>query len=169
MPVAYLPDKRWTERFPLWQLPFVAEVAIALAATAAAAALRYAIGDSLPPGFPFLTFFPAVIVTAFLLGSRTGTLTALFSGLAAWFWFLPPTGSLALDYGKLVAMAFFVFITTTEIALVHWMQRSNSLLFAEPDANARLADTRELLCRELQHRVSNNLQMVAALLSLQRR
>lgn len=36
-------------------------------------------------------------------------------------------------------------------------------------SSARLAATRELLFRELQHRVSNNLQMVAALLTVQRR
>lgn len=169
MPVASSPDRRWAERLPLWQLSLVAEVAVALAVAAAAATSRFLIGDGLPPGFPFVTFFPAVIVTAFLLGSRAGTLTAIFSGLAAWYWFIPPTGSFALDYGKIIAMAFFVFITVTEIILVHWMQRSNSLLTAEREANARLAKTRELLFRELQHRVSNNLQMVAAMLSLQRR
>jgi hypothetical protein len=37
--------------------------------------LRFWIDETLPPGFPFLTFIPAVIITAFLAGSRAGALS----------------------------------------------------------------------------------------------
>jgi two-component sensor histidine kinase len=144
-------------------------VAAALAAVFFATVLRFAIDSALPPGFPFLTFFPVVILLAFTLGLRAGVLTAVLAGLASWYWFLPPSGSFSLTRNEAIAMAFYCFITATEIALVHWMQHSNRLLAAEREANRRLAETRELLFRELQHRVSNNLQVVAALLSVQRR
>lgn len=134
-----------------------------------ASGLRFAINSQLPAGFPFLTYFPVVIVTAFVLGTRAGVLTAIWSGLASWYWFVPPFAAFTLEHSQRIALLFYAFITGTEIALVHWMQRSNRLLVAEREANARLADTRELLFRELQHRVSNNLQMVAALLTVQRR
>jgi two-component sensor histidine kinase len=165
---ALSPEGRWTERFPLWRLGLAADLALALAVTAAAAGLRFLLDGSLP-GLPFITFFPAVILVAFVAGSRAGTLTAVFSGLTAWYWFLHPVDSFALDLGGAMALALFVLVTATQIVLVHWMQRSNSLLVAEREANGRLAETRELLFRELQHRVSNNLQMVAAMLTIQRR
>jgi two-component sensor histidine kinase len=160
---------RWSERFPLWRLGVVADVLVAVVVSAGAALLRYAIDDSLPAGLPFITFFPSVILIAFMLGIRAGTLTAIFSGLIAWYGFLNPVSSLALDFSGRMAMVLYVFITTTQIVLLHWMQRSNRMLVAEREANARLARTRELLFRELQHRVSNNLQMVAALLTIHRR
>jgi two-component sensor histidine kinase len=130
--------------------------------------MRWAVGSHLPPGFPFLTYFPLVIVTAFMLGVRAGTITAVLSGLAAWYWFIPPAG-FTVDEGTAVALLFYAFITGTEVMLVHWMQRANRQALVERESNARLAETQTLLFRELQHRVSNNLQMVAALLSLQRK
>lgn len=161
-------EPRWTERFPVARLPIIGDVAVAAAASGVAYIARLAADPFLPPGFPFLTFFPAVILTSFLLGSRAGALTAVFAGLLAWYKFIPPAG-FQLERGSAMAMALYMFITATEVALVHWMQRSNQLLLAEREENARLAETRALLFRELQHRVSNNLQVAAALLTMQRK
>lgn len=163
------PRGRWTERYPLADLGPIGDLLVAMATVLVATGVRWLIDSHLPAGFPFLTYFPAVLVTAFVLGTRAGIFTGILSGLASWYWFLPPVGSFALGANAWVALLFYVFITSTEIALVHWMQRSNGLLQVEREANARLAETRELLFRELQHRVSNNLQMVAALLTVQRR
>lgn len=151
------------------RLPLAGDLLVALVATAFATLLRWAIDGLLPGGFPFLTYFPVVLVTAFILGTRAGIVTAVLSGMTTWYLFIPPFGSWELERAGLVAMLFYAFITSTEIALVHWMQRSNHALVAEREANLRLAETRELLFRELQHRVSNNLQTVAALLTVQRR
>lgn len=49
------------------------------------------------------------------------------------------------------------------------MQAANRQLAAERELSRSLANTRELLFRELQHRVSNNLQVAAGLLTLQKR
>jgi two-component sensor histidine kinase len=49
------------------------------------------------------------------------------------------------------------------------MQRSNRALLVERETSAQLAATHKLLFRKLQHRVSNNLQVVAARLTVQRR
>lgn len=160
---------RWTERYPLARLPLLGDLGGAVAAVALATLVRFAVDSELPPGFPFLTYFPIVILLAFTLGSRAGIITAVLGGLASWHWFLPPGDTFELTKNSAIALAFYGFITATEITLVHWMQRSNRLLVAEREANGRLAETRELLFRELQHRVSNNLQMVAALLTVQRR
>ena len=169
MPGASPPRGRWTERYPLARLGLAGDLLVAVTGCVLATAVRFLLADELPPGFPFLTYFPVVILGAFVFGTRAGVLTAILSGLSAWYWFLPPTSSWQLSGNGQVAMAFYAFITVTEIALVHWMQRANRNLVAARETNARLAETRELLFRELQHRVSNNLQMVAALLTVQRR
>ena len=169
MPDASPSAARWSERYPTARLGLIGDLAASSLATALAYILRHAIDTHLPPGFPFLTFFPVVILLSFVLGTRAGVLTAIFSGLTAWYSFVPPNYSWVLNSAAQVAMLFYVFITATEVTLVHWMQRSNRALFVEREATRRLAETRELLFRELQHRVSNNLQMVAALLTVQRR
>lgn len=165
----FLNHGRWTERYPLARLGLVGDFAVAVIGVAVATWVRFAIDSELPPGFPFLTYFPVVLLSAFVLGTRAGIVTALLAGAASYYWFIHPGGVLDLTHNGAIAMAFYSFITGTEIALVHWMQRSNRLLRDQREATARLAETRELLFRELQHRVSNNLQMVAALLTVQRR
>jgi two-component sensor histidine kinase len=162
------PARRWLERLPVAQGRPVLGVAATLALVTAAWALRWAADPVLPPGFPYVTFFPAVIVTSFLFGVRLGALSALLCGLIAWQQFIPPAG-FALSRASAIALAFYAFVVATDIVLVHWMQRANRKLAAERETNRVLADMRELLFQELQHRVSNNLQVAAALLALQRR
>ncbi|PZQ19983.1 MAG: histidine kinase, partial [Sphingopyxis macrogoltabida] len=141
--------------------------AVALAGLALAA--RMAVADWLPPGFPFVTFFPAVILSAFLFGLKPGILTAILCGIASIPFFpTPPDGQL-FGIGGIVALGFYTFVVVTDIALVHWMQRANARLAAERERTATLAERSDLLFSELQHRVSNNLQVVASLLHLQRR
>ena len=54
---------------------------LATAATVAIIAVawlvRALVDPALPSGFPYVTFFPAVIVTSFLFGIRLGTATPL--------------------------------------------------------------------------------------------
>lgn len=73
-------------RFSNWAMlrrPPAFRWAFAAAAFAIAFALRYALDGELPPGFPYLTFFPAVIVTAFFAGIREAIAVAVLCGLAA--------------------------------------------------------------------------------------
>ncbi|WP_120717413.1 sensor histidine kinase [Tsuneonella amylolytica] len=142
---------------------------VALALAVLAWWVRWEIGEGLPPGFPYLTFFPAVIVSAFFFGLRPGIVCAVLSGLAAWYFFIPPVDSFALSFNSALALAFYVFIVTVDIALVHWMQNANCDLLIERRRTLDLVDTREMLFRELQHRVGNNLQMVSSLIALQKR
>ena len=156
-------------RLPLGQSRPWIGYCVAVALSVGGFWLRDQIGDGLPPGFPYLTFFPAVIITAFFFGIGPGIVAAILSGLAAWYFFLPPFGSFALSFGAAIALGFYIFIVTVDIALVHWMQRANAVSREERRRSLALAENRELLFRELQHRVGNNLQMIASLISLQTR
>lgn len=171
-------DRRtaFLERLPLLGDRPVLRYALAIAVSVGACIVRSALDAWFPPGFPFLTFFPAVIVSAFLLGRGPGTVAAGLCGLMAWYYFIPPFQSFAIVGSTAVALGFYAAVVTVDIALVHWMQHANQAVRLERERNqalatgsARLAARNELLFQELQHRVSNNIQMVGAVLSLHRR
>ncbi len=139
----------------------------AVVAFLAALGLRHALEGSLPPGFPFLTFFPAVIATAFVAGPGPGSLCAALSGVAAWYFFIPPAYTLSLTAASALALGFFVAIAAVDIALIHLMQRATARLAGERALTARLYEEQRLMFRELQHRVANNMAFVAGFLRLQ--
>jgi two-component sensor histidine kinase len=94
----------------------------------------------------------------------------------AWFLFIPPFYTFAIMPATGVALAFYIGVVSVDVALVHWMQVANRRLLSERERNALLADESrkhaersELLFHELQHRVANNLQMVGAVIGLQKR
>lgn len=157
------------KRLPLLRGRPASAYALTLIFCAIAFAVRWGLDSAFPAGFPFLTFFPAVILSSFLFGVRAGTLAAIVCGLLAWYFFIPPKHAFALAPGTIVALSFYLGVVVVDILLIHWMQSANKSLEAERERNAQLAATRALLFQELQHRVSNNLQMAAAVLHLQRR
>ena len=148
--------------------PWFGDVA-ALGATGIAIVLRHALNDVLPPGFPFLTFFPAVILTTFFFGLRPGIVCAVLSGLAAWYFFIGEANIFLLDAQTALALGFYAFIVTVDIALIHLMRVAGERLSAERAVSAQLYEQQRTMFQELQHRVANNMQFVAALLALQKR
>lgn len=131
--------------------------------------LRWALDGQLGVGFPFVTFFPAVILTAFFCGLGPGSVVSVASFLASWLLFVSDPGTIDLSMQALMAMAFFAAIALTDIVLIHIMTRAVHRLDEERSHSALLADQRRLMFHELQHRVSNNLATVAGLLTIQRR
>lgn len=160
---------RWIEQLPVARDRPVLGTVATLAIIAVAWLVRVVADPVLPSGFPYVTFFPAVIVTSFLFGVRLGSVTAVACGLLAWYFFIPPAHNFALSHGSGFALGFYVFVVATDLALVHWMQSANRQLAREREVSRTLAETRELLFRELQHRISNNLQVAAGLLTMQKR
>lgn len=132
-------------------------------------AVRWLLDPAFPPGFPYLTFFPVVILSAFLFGRGPGIFAAVICGLLAWYFWIPPFHALTVTRGTIVAMGFYTFVVAVDIALIDALQRGNQRLVRERELSAQLAERTETLFHELQHRVSNNLQMVGGLLSLQQR
>jgi hypothetical protein len=139
----------------------------AAAAFLVAFGVRYGLNDWLPEGLPFLTFFPAVIVTAFFAGLWPGVLVTILSTLTAWYFFLRPVHTFTLDPAEVLALVFFVAIAGISIALIEAFHVAVDRLQQERERAERLAEQRETMFAELQHRISNNLQLVAALLRLE--
>ena len=144
-------------------------MAFGIATFGIAAAIRFAVDHVLPAGYPYITFFPAIIITAFVAGVKAGTLCAVLSGLAAWYWWVPPVGSFAITGKSAIPLLFYVFIVGVDIVLIHWMNQALAKLRQEREITAGLYQQQRTMFQELQHRVANNMQFVAALLALQKR
>ncbi|MFW2831358.1 sensor histidine kinase [Sphingomonas sp. ID0503] len=161
--------RRFQERLPLARDAPVLAFGASAAIIALSALVRYALLPILPPGFPYLIFFPGIILSAFLFGRGPGILALGLAAILAWLFFIAPIDHYALPLGSAVSLVLFVLVNAFIITLVHWMQVANARLLKERERSHGLAETRTALFNELQHRVSNNLQVVAALLVLQKR
>lgn len=109
-------------------------------------------------GAPFVLYFPAIQMIATFLGWRWGAVTAVASGLVAWYLFLPPHFAFNLAVEQVVALTLF---TSSSIMMVLVGQLLRNTLF---ELQAR-AQQSEDFNHELQHRTKNSLQMMRALAS----
>jgi two-component sensor histidine kinase len=119
---------------------------------AAAFALRYALGWS-EGAIPFLTFYPAILIAALLLGWQEAVYVLLLSMAAGLYFFLPPN-MIFLPVGWALA-------GTINIAIVIALK---ALALDLAEANER----QRILFQELQHRVANTLQSTVAKLHILR-
>lgn len=121
-------------------------------------------------GFPFLAFFPGVLIAALLGGAGPGLAVGVLSGAVAWFYFVPPYNVWAPSAQKpLLSLVFFAVVTGVQIALIEFFHASLARLNAERKRVNSLLATREAMFRELQHRVANNMQFVSSMLAMQLR
>ncbi|PHY17315.1 sensor histidine kinase [Caulobacter sp. BP25] len=141
--------------------------ALAVLIAALSFLLRLGLDGLFPPGFPYVTFFPAVVVCAYFLGLRPAILCATLCGLAAWYFFIPSARGFSISFPVALALGFYVFVVAVDIFFIDGMRQALDQLRAERERYRQLAESRDLLYRELHHRVSNNLQVAGALLRLQ--
>lgn len=156
------------ERLPLLKDRPGLALVCTLAICAIVLAARLLTERLLPPGYPLFLFLPGVVLAALLYGVHMGIVATVISTLLAWSIFPGSFEQGLLDpYSGTISILYLITVSMM-LALIYWIHRSTARLVAERERNARLAETRELLFRELQHRVSNNLQVAASLISLQR-
>jgi len=161
---SFLPSSGWSSG----RLSPAAAYGFGLAAFALAFLARSQLTGILPNGFPFLTFLPAIVLTAFVAGLGPAVVATGLSALAAWYVFIPMAVSFAMSAEGALALAFFLATAAIVIGIIHAMQSAVARLKIERARSAELAEQRELLFIELQHRIANNLQIVSALMTLQK-
>jgi two-component sensor histidine kinase len=153
---------------PAWRQSRLVGYAFALIAVLVSFSLRWALDAYLPSGLPFITFFVAVILTAFVAGIGPGIFVVVLSSITSWYFFLPPAHSFALDKAGALALVLYVAMSAVNLAVIHALQLALDRLNRERARSAELANQRELLFTELQHRIANNLQVVSALITVQK-
>lgn len=118
--------------------------------------------------YPYLAYFLASVIACYWLGPGPGNLAAALSAIAVFATFGRPTGLLVgATQTPLAAAAVVLLLMLAANGLIGSLKISRDRLAAERERYARLADSRDLLYRELQHRVSNNIQIISGLLMLQ--
>ncbi|MBO3758752.1 HWE histidine kinase domain-containing protein [Ciceribacter sp. L1K22] len=130
-----------------------------------ALAVRHWFDPVLPVGFPFLTFFPAVVICGFVFGVRQGLLVAVLSGISAWYFFISP-GRFDVSAGTLLAMGLYLFVIVTDLTLIYLVMRAYRVEIDAREEIQRLADRQEVMAQELDHRLKNIFATINAIISL---
>jgi two-component sensor histidine kinase len=130
--------------------------AIALVVLALALGVRELLDPHIK--IPYVTLFPAMVVCSLVGGRLAGILAAVIGGIIAWYLWLPPRGTFAVEWptGHLTILL-YVVTSTILLLLTRGLNETLKELEKERDLSAELF-------RELQHRTANNLQNVSALL-----
>ena len=94
----------------------IASYGVPLVAVALAFFGRAAINDG---SFgPFTTYYPGIIISAFVGGLGPGVLALALSSLTAWFWFLPPDGSWVLGKEQIISLCIFALVGAVSVVVV---------------------------------------------------
>ncbi len=121
---------------------------VAFVSVGAATALQWWASDFYQ-GAPFLTIYPAVVITAFVGGYPAGLLSAVLAGLSQWYFFIP-------QYHWLAVLTYVVDAVVC-VLLIEYVNRG---LDRETQAKQHQA----LLKDELQHRIQNLLAVIQAVI-----
>ncbi|MDO1580944.1 sensor histidine kinase [Rhizobium oryzicola] len=134
-----------------------------------ASLVRFLVDDYLPPGFPYLTFFPAVILTGFFFGIYPAMLTTLISGIVAWYWFIPPVESFALTPQSITALAFYVAVISIDLGLLQLLLNAYSAQMRATEELTKNLQLQQLVSEEVDHRMKNLLATTSGLIALSQR
>lgn len=139
------------DRLALWRTSPVRGYGFGLAAFAVSLGARLLLAPVMPAtGFPFITFFPAVILTALVGGLWPSLLVSLLSTLAADYFFMPLTGTLHLaGPTEVVALGFFVAVLLVDCVVIHTMLTSLRQVREQQAHNAALNEELERRLKEL--------------------
>lgn len=122
---------------------------------------RWKLGG-LAEGFGPMLLLPAILISGLIGGIKVGLGVAAVSFLMAWIWFFPPYGTLTVDLKDRVTFVAFALTACLELYVIRVLNLAISDLSVAKERSATMF-------RELQHRVANNLQVVAGVLRHERR
>jgi len=127
---------------------------------------RFVFDPYLPPGFPYLTFFPAIIITGFVFGMYPALTCAVLSAASAWYWFIPPFDSFAVDGQTVTALVFFLVVVGIDLGLLQLALSAYASQVRAHDDLARAHALQQVVSQEVDHRIKNLLATVSGLISL---
>lgn len=155
---------RWSD--PLRGTPVAVRYLIACAIVLVFFGLRSLLGPAMG-GYPFLLFFPAIIVISIVLDRGTGVFAVILSAGLAWYFFVPPARSFALpDWTEALPLALYVVVGLFQALSIEALRGAATRL-AKTSADLARADAlNKLLLADINHRVKNHLTSVNGLLRL---
>ena len=112
------------EPFAMRHQPTWVGIAIAVVGPLLGLLVRPAIGDAFV-GYPYLTFFPAVLVAAWIGQARGGAVATVLSAIFAEYYLVEPFGYLLpTNSSDWIGLAFFIVVCALITALVHGFNRA---------------------------------------------
>lgn len=130
---------------------------------------RFVVDPYLPAGFPYLTFFPAVILTGFVFGMLPAIVNACISAMVAWYWFIPPLQSFGFNSQSLVAIAFFFLVIAIDLGLLRLLLSAYAEQQRAKEDLTRHLQMQQLISDEVDHRLKNLLATTSGLITLSQR
>src|SRR5882724_625853 len=90
----------------------------ALAAIASATLVRSLLNGEIAEGIPFITYYPAIVITALVGGLWPGILATVLSVVIAWYLYLPPSFTFDIGRQEIATLLLFVFVSGVNVAVV---------------------------------------------------
>ncbi len=131
--------------------------------------LRQTFSDALRE-FPFLLFFPAIILSAVLFNRGSGLVATVLSALLSAYFLLEPVGNFAIsDPSQFLGWCLFVVIGIAMTLIIEAQHAAYRQLKRAHEATCASETAKAELLVETNHRIMNNLHTVISLLHLQAR
>ena len=159
-------------------VPAVLRYLLGISTFLAALATRFMLVDILPSrGFPFLSFFPAVLLTVYFVGLGPGLLVAVLSTFSAWAFFMGPSQmSFALAHGDIIALVVFSSILIIDCLVIERMnvalkqlrvigdklRLSEATLLEQQDQLRKIDRQKDVFIATLAHELRNPLAPILA-------
>jgi two-component system, sensor histidine kinase PdtaS len=129
--------------------------------------IRLLLADFLE-GYPYLLYFPVVIICGLVLEHGTSLYATFLCGFLAVFLFVEPHHQLGLGTtGDTVALMLFLVTAFAMSSIIEVMRLGAGRLKTSRDEAYKILEERDLLLRELVHRVKNDFQAASHLLRIQ--
>jgi len=146
------------------KLPLLSRYLIAILVVLAALAMRRALGDLLQ-GYPFILFYPAIMLCGMLLGRGSGFLATVLSAVLAALFMIPPMHP--DNFGDAIGLAIFSASGLLIAVLTEGLHAAYADLGLRHGEMSSAAREKEFLLRELSHRTRNDFATMVSLLELQ--
>ena len=146
---------------PVW-LRYVLTTAIVLLAFV----LRLATAPAMN-GYPFLLFFPAIVVVSIAFDRGTGVYAVALSATLAWYFLIPVQRSFRLvSWDAALPLILYVIVALFIALIVEALRRTAQRLEATKSELEKAVELNRLLLMDVNHRVKNHLTSATALLRL---
>jgi len=155
--------ERFAPRAPAW----VVQLVFALFCIACEIAVRLLINQFFPGAAPFALVYPATLAATLFAGWPCGMIVLIVSEILAWYFVIPYVRSFVLANPEDGPRLIVIFLAGLIVIFL-----ANAFRNAARNAasiRAAQVEERDLLLREIEHRIKNNFAMVTSIIEMQRR
>lgn len=147
-------------------MPVVLRYVLATVIVLLAFGLRLVAGGTMS-GYPFLLFFPAIVVISIVFDRWTGIYAVALSTVLAWYFFVPVVGSFRLEPWQAgIPVVLYVVVALFIALVVEALRTSAQRLEATRRDLEKAGELNRLLLMDVNHRVKNHLTSATALLRM---